>query len=184
MTSATGQVDAGSRGMRRGLETLNLPFAKIEDSSADGKPTWRMRGRMFYMRPERKTCWSQSSNLQEEGFMKFNRTRSVVLGGMLAGSLIAVVPVYAADDSGWRGWWNRSEVRQDRQEVESDKRELRQDRKELLNDRRELRRDLRQGAGPDEIAGDLRERRDDRGELRRDRQELKQDRRELQRDRR
>ncbi len=76
-----------------------------------------------------------------------NKTKNLIVGGLIAASLLAAgTPAFADWDYGWRG----GEIRRDYTDIAALKRRLY--RSEL-----ELRRDLRSGAGPAEIAFDRRQ---------------------------
>ncbi|HEY2989862.1 MAG TPA: hypothetical protein VGL11_19230 [Candidatus Binatia bacterium] len=103
-----------------------------------------------------------------------NRYKNIVLGGLLAGSLIGTgTPVLAqtlefVNDR----YVSRGEVQQDRQALERDYEQLRQD-KETRD------RLVRHGAGPQRIARIEQKIREDEMQIRRDEAELRRDRREL-----
>jgi|SRR5688572_22304764 len=82
--------------------------------------------------------------------MNFKAMKPVVIGGLLAGSLIiSVAPSRADDDNWWRRWWGeprRSELREDRREIQNDRKDLQEDRQDYREAKRELRRDLRRGS--------------------------------------
>jgi hypothetical protein len=93
-----------------------------------------------------------------------NKYRAMVLGGMLAGSLIvSASPVLAQT---WR-------------EVRRDENILNRDHEQLLQDRETLDRHLRYGASSWQIARDQDRIREDEANIRRDEAELRRDRREL-----
>jgi hypothetical protein len=116
-----------------------------------------------------------------------SKSKSIILGGLMAGFLFgSAVPAHA-DWDWWHNWWGherRDEVRHDRREIQNGKEELRGDRRELQQDRQELRRDLHNGASRGEIEQDRRELANDREELRRDQLDLRHGQREFHRDHR
>lgn len=93
---------------------------------------------------------------------RMNKFKTIALGGVLAGSLIAVAPVSA----------------QSRQELRYDQRVLDQDNEQLRTDREILDRHLRAGAGRWQIARDEERIRADEAKIRQDRAELYRDRRD------
>src|ERR1051325_1674267 len=77
-----------------------------------------------------------------------NKSKKVLLGALLAGTLFAAAqPAFADFDYGWRG----GEIRRDYADIAALKRRL-------YGSELELRRALRNGAGPAEIASDRRRR--------------------------
>ncbi|HEY6198348.1 MAG TPA: hypothetical protein VI231_07065 [Candidatus Binatia bacterium] len=95
-----------------------------------------------------------------------NKSKKVLLGALLAGTLFAAAqPAFADFDYGWRG----GEIRRDYADIAALKRRL-------YGSELELRRDLRNGAGPAEIAFDRRR-------IARDRRLLAEAYAELERDR-
>jgi hypothetical protein len=93
--------------------------------------------------------------------------KNVVLGGMLAGSLIATTPVLADD------------FPTTRQELRHDQRMIDRDQEQLARDREILDMHLRNGAGRRQIAIDEQRIRDDEARLRSDEAELRRDRRDF-----
>jgi hypothetical protein len=94
--------------------------------------------------------------------------KNVVLGGMLAGSLIVTAAPAFADDFST----SRQELRHDRRVIDRDNEQLARDR-EILNAH------VRNGAGRRQIALDEQRIRDDEAKLDRDMAELRQDRRDF-----
>jgi hypothetical protein len=78
-----------------------------------------------------------------------NKSKLIILGGLLAGSLFfGGKPALAVDS--WDYGWHGGEIRRDYRDIE-------RFRRKLYRDEMELRRDLRDGAGPGEIARDRRQ---------------------------
>jgi hypothetical protein len=100
--------------------------------------------------------------------MKLSLYKNVVLGGMLAGSLIITAAPAFADD-----------FRTDRQELRHDRRLIDRDQEQLARDRQILDTHLREGAGRRQIAADEQRVRDDEAKLDRDMAELRRDRRDF-----
>jgi hypothetical protein len=95
--------------------------------------------------------------------MKLSLYKNVVLGGMLAGSLIVSAgPAFAQAD--------QRELRHDSRMIDRDQEQLTQDR--AIYDRH-----LRNGAGRRQLADDEQRIRDDEAKLRRDQAELRHDQR-------
>lgn len=78
-----------------------------------------------------------------------NKSKLIVLGGLVAGALLVGGKPALALDS-WDYGWRSREVQRDYRDVEYFKRKL-------YRDEMELRHDLRDGAGPGEIARDRRQ---------------------------
>ena len=100
--------------------------------------------------------------------MKLSLYKNVVLGGMLAGSLIVTAAPAFADD-----------YRTDRQELRHDQRVIDRDNEQLARDREILDTHLRNGAGRRQIALDEQRIRDDEAKLDRDMAELRRDQRDF-----
>ena len=100
--------------------------------------------------------------------MKLSLYKNVVLGGMLAGSLIVTAAPAFADD-----------FRTDRQELRHDRRVIDRDQEQLTRDREILDMHLRQGAGRRQILADEQRVRDDEAKLDRDMAEFRRDRRDF-----
>jgi hypothetical protein len=97
--------------------------------------------------------------------MKLSLYKNVVLGGMLAGSMIASAPALADD------------FRADQRELRHDSRVIDRDQEQLAQDRAIYDRHLRNGAGRRQLAQDEQRIRDDEAKLRRDEAELRRDQR-------
>jgi len=98
--------------------------------------------------------------------MKLSLYRNVVLGGMLAGTMIAAAPALADD------------FRVDQRELRHDSRVIDRDQEQLARDREIYDMHLRNGAGRRQLALDEQRIRDDEAKLRRDEAELRRDRRD------
>jgi hypothetical protein len=98
--------------------------------------------------------------------MKLSLYKNVVLGGMLAGSLIVSAAPAVADD-----------FHADQRELRHDSRVIDRDQEQLTQDRAMYDRHLRNGAGRRQLADDEQRIRDDEAKLRRDEAELRHDQR-------
>ncbi|HEY3305441.1 MAG TPA: hypothetical protein VGL70_18115 [Candidatus Binatia bacterium] len=109
-----------------------------------------------------------------------NKYKRLVLGGLLAGSLIG--PTSPAIAQSWEfvnDRYTREDLMNDRREVRRDQRVLDRANEQLLLDREILDRHLRQGAHPRTIAQDRERVREGEARVRRAEAELRHDRREL-----
>lgn len=98
--------------------------------------------------------------------MKLSLYKNVMLGGMLAGSLVVSAAPALADD-----------YHADQRELRYDSRVIDRDQEQLTQDRAIYDRHLRYGAGRRQLAEDEQRIRDDEAKLRRDEAELRHDQR-------
>ena len=110
------------------------------------------------------------------------RYQNIAWTGLLAGALLMLPHVGAADDRRPNRRALKNEIQQERRELRESQRELEQNRDELRDDRREYQRDRRAKASKEELARDKAEIRESRENLRNSRREVEENQRDLNQD--